>query len=96
MPAETMPDPKTLQIGDRIRYVHRPDEWSEPGYTVHEESVAFMDALIARGRSVRIAEIDEHGTPWFEARLRDPDGELEYHSWGVLERTGWRHVRART
>jgi hypothetical protein len=29
-----MPDPTTLKVGDRIRFIAVPDEWSRKGYTV--------------------------------------------------------------
>ena len=28
--ASTMPDPKTLKVGDKIRFVSTPDEWNDP------------------------------------------------------------------
>jgi len=90
-----MPDPRTLQIGDRVRFVHLPDEWKAPGQSVHAESVRFIEALIARGRSSRIAGIDDHGIPWFDARVPRDDGTMEHHSWGITESSGWRLVRPR-
>ena len=90
-----MPDPKKLQVGDRVRFVDFPEEWQDPQYTVLPESVEFMEAMIARHWPSRVYEIDEFGTPWIAARLRK-DGEIEHHTWGILEQTGWRVVRRRT
>jgi len=90
-----MPDPKSLNVGDRIRFVSLPDEWQAPGYTVLDEDVEFMKTLIARGRPSRVYEIDEYGTPWIAARIH-VDGQSEDHYWGIFERTGWRLVRRPT
>ncbi len=90
-----MPEPKKLQVGDRVRFVELPEEWQDPQYTVLPESVEFMEAMIARSWPSRVYEVDEFGTPWIAARLRK-DGEIEHHTWGILEQTGWRVVRRRT
>ena len=29
-----MPDPKSLRVGDRVRFVSLPEEWDDPGYVV--------------------------------------------------------------
>lgn len=89
-----MPDPRSLQIGDRIRFLALPDEWRQPGCTVHRESRAFMKLLISRRRIVTISSRDDYGQPWFQVRLR-ADGRMHEHSWAVMETTGWRKVRCR-
>jgi hypothetical protein len=89
-----VPDPKCLKVGDLVRFMALPDEWSRPGYTVHLESVAFMRAMIRRAWPSRVVEIDEYGQPWIHARLR-VRGRLHYHSWGIMESTGWSLVRRR-
>jgi hypothetical protein len=89
-----MPDPKRLKVGDRVRFVSLPDEWQDPKYFVHKESVDFMNVMISRSWPSRVYEIDEYGTPWIEARIRRK-GRVEYHTWGIFERTGWRLVCAR-
>ena len=80
-----MPDPMKLQVGDRVRFVDLPEEWQDPQYTVLPESVEFMEAMIARSWPSRVYEVDEFGTPWVAVRLRK-DGEIEHHTWGILER----------
>ncbi|MHC4516665.1 MAG: hypothetical protein ACYS5W_23645 [Planctomycetota bacterium] len=90
-----MPDPKSLRVDDRVRFVALPDEWRKPGYTVDPESVELMETLIARRRSCRVSGIAEDGYPWIEARVRDADGQMIHHSWGIYESTGWIRVRKR-
>jgi len=90
-----MPDPRQLRVGDRVRFVRLPDEWSRPNYWVHDESVEFMMVLIERGRSSRVCKVDEDGYPWIEARVRKSDGAIDYHSWGIYEATGWVRVNRR-
>ena len=87
-----MPDPKSLKVGDLVRFVALPDEWSRTGYTVHRESIAFMKMMVSRTWPSRVVEIDEYGCPWIHARIR-VRGRLHYHSWGIMESTGWRVVR---
>ena len=86
-----MPDPKTLKVGDKVRFISVPKEWSDPKITVHRDDVKFMKAIIARGRPSRIYEVDEYGTPWVAMRLQGLSG-LEHHTWGIMEKTGWRKV----
>lgn len=90
-----MPDPRFLKVGDRIRLTSMPDEWSVEGYTVMPESVSFMKAMIRRTWPSRIVEIDEYGSPWIHARVRFR-GKLRFHSWAIMESTGWRRVKRRT
>lgn len=90
-----MPDPSELKIGDLVQFTSLPDEWSQPEFFVHKETVAFMKKLIRRTWPSRIYRIDEHGTPWIAARTRRRKG-WEYHWWGIFERTGWRKVTRRT
>ena len=89
-----MSDPKSLKVGDLVRFTALPDEWSRAGHTVHSESVAFMRAMVRRTWPSRVAEIDEHGNPQIHARLR-VRGRLHFHSWSITESTGWRLVGRR-
>lgn len=90
-----MPDPRSLRVGDRIRFVAFPDAWSEPGYLVHAEDRAFLRDRIERRRVCRIARLDADGWPWFDGRTVDAEGRTVHHSWGVFESTGWERVRGR-
>jgi hypothetical protein len=92
--SSTMPDPHFLKVGDLVRFVALPDEWSRPDYSVHRESVAFMKVLIKRSWPSRKARIDEYGSPWVEVRISQ-HGKLDYHSWAILESTDWRLVKRR-
>lgn len=86
-----MPDPKSLRVGDRVRFVDLPEEWSQPNYVVHENSVEFMKRLIMRTWPSRVREIDERGYPWVSVKLKVGD-TYEHHSWAIVESTGWRLV----
>jgi hypothetical protein len=87
-----MPDPRTLKVGDRVRFIAIPDEWSEPDCCVDEESRAFMEAIIRRRHPSRIREIDESGMPWITARMKGGEAWV-HHGWGISESTGWRLVK---
>ena len=87
---------RDLKIGDRIRITGIPGE-GIPGYVIHRDTVRVYKQLMARGRSVRIREIDEYGSPWYFCRFRTRNGEWEYHSLAVYESdTNWVQVRGRT
>jgi hypothetical protein len=90
-----MPNPQSLKVGDLIRFISIPEEWSRPGYWVPASSRAFMKAMIKRGRPARVYKIDESGQPWIRARLRQR-GMVGYHSWSVFESTGWRLINRRS
>ena len=89
-----MPNPEKLSIGDRVRFVSLPEEWSQPGYSIQRESITFMKRMIRRKFPSRVAMIDEYGTPWIFARLLER-GKMHFHSWAITESTGWRYVKPR-
>lgn len=89
-------DPRTLRVGDRVRFVSLPRQWDAPEYRVDAEDVDFLQLLISRRRPCRVARVDEFGYPWIDARTRDPDGKTVYHSWRIAEWTGWRRVVPRS
>jgi len=89
-----MPDPKTLKVGDLVRFTELPAEWSQPGYTIHRDTIRFIKKLIQRASPSRIREIDEWGYPWFRAITLER-GKRHYHSYGIYESTGWRRVEKR-
>ncbi len=89
-----MPNPKTLKVGDLVRFVSLPDEWSRPGHTVMPEDRAFMKKMIKRTWPSRVRWIDEDGLPWIQAKIRER-GRLNDHTWAITESTGWRLVRRR-
>ena len=73
-------DWRNLRVGDRIRIVRMPSDFSKPGYYVHPSTRRLYKKLIARRRSVRVYEIDEYGGPWISCRFRDRNGDWEYHA----------------
>lgn len=87
-----MPDPRTLKVGDRVRFISIPKEWADSKCVVHEESRAFMEAMINRRHASRICEIDADGAPWIRARMKEGD-RWAHHSWAITESTGWRLVK---
>jgi hypothetical protein len=89
-----MPDPKLLKIGDQVRFVSIPTEWSEPGYVVPRCDMLFIKRMIERTFPSRVREIDYLGYPWIRAILRHR-GKTTYHYWMIAESTGWRQVNRR-
>jgi hypothetical protein len=86
-----MPNPQTLKIGDRVRFISIPEEWNQPGYGIHRESISFMKRMIKRTSPLRVTVIDEFGTPWVSA-ITIERGKRNYHRWAITEETGWRMV----
>jgi len=90
-----MPDPKSLKVGDLVRFVALPDEWSRTDYTISAGDIAFMKKMIRRSWPSRVSEIDEYGHPWICARMRER-GRICHHSWAIMESMGWRLVKRHT
>lgn len=88
---EKMPSPDTLKVGDRVRFIALPDEWSEPSYGIHPDSISFMKRMLKRATPVRVTMIDEFGTPWIDA-VTIERGKRHSHSWAITEETGWRKI----
>ncbi|MFO1065309.1 MAG: hypothetical protein U0892_15695 [Pirellulales bacterium] len=86
-----MPNPLELKIGDRVHFISLPEEWNRPGYVIHRDAKAFMKRMLKRKKPVRVAMIDEYGTPWIFANTIER-GRRHYHSWAITEQTGWRMV----
>ena len=73
-----------LKVGDRVRITAVPGE-GIPNYRIQPETVRAYKELIARGRSVRIYDIDEYGHPWFQFQFRSRNGAWEYHSMCIMQ-----------
>jgi hypothetical protein len=87
--------PSDLRVGDRIRIVGIPGE-GVPGYYLLPETKRVFKKLVKRGRSVRIAWIDEYGSPWYRCRFRMKDGRWDWHHLAVFEGdNNWVPVRRR-
>ncbi len=90
-----MPDPKSLRIGDLVRFVSLPEEWADPRWSVPAESLALMKKMIQRTWPSRVYEVDQQGQPWIRARIRV--GKLYHdHTWAITEQSGLRRVNRRT
>jgi hypothetical protein len=82
-----------LKVGDRIRITGVPGEGVK-GYCIHPDTVLVYKKLVARGRAVRIYEIDEYGSPWFACRFRKKSGKWEHHTLAVIDTdTNWIAVK---
>jgi hypothetical protein len=87
--------PSDLRVGDRIRIIAIPGE-GVPGYYMHRDTKRVFKKLVARGRSVRIAWIDEYGSPWYACRFRMKNGRWDVHHLAVLDgETNWVMVKPR-
>lgn len=89
-----VPDPRCLEVGDLVRFVSLPDEWSVKDFSVSQNDIAFMKRMIKRSWPSRVFVIDEYGDPWISARILWR-GKYQYHTWKIAESTGWRQVRRR-
>ena len=90
-------DWRRLRVGDRIRFVSMPTEFSRPGYFVHPETLRVYRRLIERRRPVRVAFLDDWDdskAPWIRCQFRRKDGRIEYHSL-MINHDGWVRVKSR-
>ncbi len=85
---------ESLRVGDRIRIVQMPSGVDAPGYVFSRCTRWLYEKLIERGRSLRIAEIDEYGLPWIHCRFRQADQTWEHHFLAVND-DSWVQVRHR-
>jgi hypothetical protein len=76
--------PSDLKVGDRIRIIKMPGE-GVPGYYLHPDTGRVFKKLIARGWAVRIARVDEYGSPWYTCRFRLRKGQWESHHLAVCD-----------
>jgi len=83
-----------LAVGDRVRFVRMPSGVDAPGYTFPLCTRRLYEKLIARGRSVRVYEIDKHGYPWIACKFRRWNGRWHYHSLMIYD-DSWVQVRRR-
>jgi hypothetical protein len=86
---------RELRVGDRVRIVRMPYDAVLAGHTFHPETRRLFKKLIARGRSVRVFQIDEYGHPWIACRFRRRNGSWEYH-WLAINDDSWVRVKGRT
>ena len=80
-----------LKVGDRVRITCLPK-----GGPVPEITIKACNKLIKRGRSLRVAYIDEYGIPWVNFRFRMKNGKWEYHMMAIYEEDeNWISVKKR-
>jgi hypothetical protein len=85
---------RELKVGDRIRIVRLPTDWTRPGYYVHRDTRSAYKKLIARRRPVRVCEIDAWGLPFVRFRFRRKDSTWEHH-WLAVNDDSWVRVKHR-
>jgi hypothetical protein len=91
LPAERW---RELKVGDRVRIIRLPSGVNAPGYTFHRETRQLYLRLIARGRAVRIREVDGSSVPWIHVRFPMVRGGWEYH-YLALNDDSWVRVASR-
>jgi hypothetical protein len=87
-------DWRDLRVGERIRIVQMPLGAVTPGCTFFPETRRLYKRLIARGRSLRVFQIDEYGLPWIQCRIRLRNGKWEHH-WLAVNDNSWVRVKHR-
>lgn len=85
---------RELKVGDRVRIVRLPSDFSVPGHRVDEELVNYYGYLIDRSEVHRIVFIDEWGKPWIEYDYRSADGEFQSQHSLALNDDSWERVKA--
>ena len=70
---------RQLRVGDKVRLVEIPPEFTGTGYYVHASTMRVYRKLVARGRPLRIRIIDFAGARWIRCRLRRKSGGWETH-----------------
>ena len=84
-----------LRVGDRVRIVRMPNDFSRPDYYVHATTRRVYRLLIARGRPLRVFKVDESGLPWVQCRFRRRNGSWEHHSLAIND-DSWVRVATRS
>ena len=74
---------RKLRVGDKVRITEIPPEFLHRGYTICTETMRVYKRLVARRRPVRVAFIDEWGSPWIKCRFRLKDGRWERHNLSI-------------
>ena len=89
-----MPDPKSLKVGDRVRFVSTPTAWFAPNRVVPREDTDFMKRMIKRTWPSRVYKIDYLGYPWIRANMWHGKKPV-FHFWMITDIDGWRKVDSR-
>jgi len=78
---------RKLQVGDRIRIVHLPCEFTSHDYTLHPETEWLYRYLIDSRTVLKIEKIDDDGYPWIEEVVVMRDG-VESFEWLMVNHDG--------
>lgn len=84
-----------MRVGDRVRIVRLPHYANDSNKSFRDETRSLYERLIARGRSLRVYEVDKEGLPWVNCRLKQADGTIESH-YLALNDDSWILVKRRT
>jgi hypothetical protein len=94
-----MPDPRSLNIGDRIRILRVPKsdlQERERELAKKTEMAGWtadsIERIIEQSPVVRISRIDEYGCVWYDASIVGPDGTEEEHSLIVYDDDTWERL----
>ena len=76
---------RNLKLGDSVRIVRIPSQFSEPRYQNGdwEDTFALYRTLIAGNVVLTISEIDEFGRPWVEHDMLDSNGNVTSNALAV-------------
>jgi hypothetical protein len=86
---------RDLQVGDRVRIVQLPSDWSRPDWRVDASTRRLYRWLIERRRSVRVSRLDEYGQPWIWCRSRQSGGRWIHHALALAD-DSWVRVKPRS
>src|SRR6056297_2116252 len=94
-----MPDPRSLNIGDRIRILGVPKndlQQREREVAENTEMAGWradsIERIIEQSPIVQISRIDEYGCVWYDASIVGPDGAEEEHSLIVYDDDTWERL----
>jgi len=94
-----MPNPSTLQVGDRIRILRVPasdlrqrESEIASGAEMAGWTADSIERVIAQTPIVQVSHIDEYGCVWYETTIIGPDGTEEHHSLIVYDDDTWERV----
>jgi hypothetical protein len=78
-----------MRVGDVVRLVALPHVWNQPDYSVPPETRDLWRQLIARGKALRVYEVDASGAPWVKCRVLSEQGCWEDHLLAITDADGW-------
>ncbi len=94
-----MPDPKTLNVEDRIQILRVPENdlrQREREITEKTEMAGWtadsIERIIEQSPVVSVSRIDEYGCVWYDATVVGPDGIEEQHSLIVYDDDTWERL----